>query len=100
MTLQKRECIKEAWVMYKENQKAAKCFLIIFWISLLEIVALSIWLGFPSPYFNRIAIAIVGYIAGIFLAVSSMICYTIIANVQVDNLSKVIREVLEWNEKI
>ena len=95
MTLQKRECIKEAWVMYKGNQTAAKYFLIIFLISLLEIVALSIWLGFPSPHFNRTAIAIVGYIAGIFLSVSSMICYIIIGSIQVDNLSKIIKEVLE-----
>jgi hypothetical protein len=90
----KEDCVKEVWSMYKANDKFAKYFLIIFFASLLEIVALSIWLGFPSPYFNRVAIAIVGYVAGVFLAVSSMICYMITLNVQVDNLSQVIKEVL------
>lgn len=91
----KTDCIKKAWSLYKENEKRAKCCYVNFLISLLEIVALSIWLGFPSPHFNRIAIAIVGYIAGVFLAVSNMLCYLIIMNAQVDDLSKIIKEVLK-----
>ena len=46
----------------KKNMiKLTICSLII---GILIIVGLSIWLGFPSPYYNRIAISIVGYIIG------------------------------------
>lgn len=60
---------------YKETKGIAKIFLIVFILCVLEIVGLSIWLGFPSPYFNRLAIAIVGYIIGTFLGVASAISF-------------------------
>jgi hypothetical protein len=46
-----------------------KKFLSIFGIviGLIIIIGLSIWIGFPSPHFNRIAICLVGYFIGIAL---------------------------------
>lgn len=41
-----------------------KICLVYLIIGLIIVVGLSIWLGFPSPYYNRTAISITGYIIG------------------------------------
>lgn len=47
--------------------KDSKIGLALIIIGITLIIALSIWLGFPSPHFNRVAISIVCYIIGISL---------------------------------
>lgn len=75
-----RNFVNDAKTYYKENKGLAKFFLIVFILCVLEIFGLSLWLGFPSPYFNRLAITIVGYIVGTFLGISSMTSFIIIEN--------------------
>lgn len=41
-----------------------KICLVFLIIGLIIVIGLSIWLGFPSPYYNRAAICVVGYIIG------------------------------------
>lgn len=38
------------------------------------IIGLSIWLGFPSPNYNRVAISIVGYLLGVLLTYIGSMC--------------------------
>lgn len=84
--------IADAKTYYKEHKAVARNLLIVFVLCILEIFGLSLWLGFPSPYFNRIAIAIVGYIVGTVLGGFSMICFILVEYNLSDCASHIIKE--------
>lgn len=48
----------------KNKKNMIKLTIFSLLIGVLIIVGLSIWLGFPSPHYNRTAISIIGYIIG------------------------------------
>ena len=73
-----KDFVNDAKTYYKEHKAIARTLLIIFILCVLEIFGLSIWLGFPSPHFNRLAITIVGYIVSVVLGLGSMLCFIIV----------------------
>lgn len=50
--------------MMKNKKNMIKLTIFSLIIGILIITGLSIWLGFPSPYYDRTAISIIGYIIG------------------------------------
>ena len=88
----RKEDMINAEKYYKEHKAVARTILIVFILCVLEIFGLSIWLGFPSPHFNRLAITIVGYIIGSFLGISSMTSFIIVENNLSNCASYIVKE--------